>query len=183
MFAMRLRAKPVSYTSGGVARVALPIRSGCDGVRNRGELAIATQSIAPPQMQMGPTRRSTPLSPARGPFPKKRYLAPSVVAVWPRSEDRFLRALSPVLAPASGSVGRLVRIRRSFPSTRRFRDRTSWWPFTAGPASSGRSLSMPTFGKAPGETGRWLHCFAFLSGCPASNRSSRQGALQRPRGQ
>ena len=35
---------------------------------------------------------------------RRRRLAPSVVAVGPRSEDRFPLALSPALAPASGSV-------------------------------------------------------------------------------
>jgi hypothetical protein len=65
-----------------------------------------------PSMQMGPTRRSTPLSPARG---SRRILGAQCRCLPSPVEDRFGRALSPALAPASGSVRRSVRIRRSFP--------------------------------------------------------------------
>ena len=63
--------------------------------------------------QMGPTRRSTPLSPARG-LPEGSAWRP-VSEPMASDRSRLLSALSPVLAPASGSVWRSVRIRRSFP--------------------------------------------------------------------
>lgn len=64
------------------------------------------------RMQMGPTRRSTPLSPARG---SRRILGTQCRCLSSPVEDRFRRALSPALAPASGSVRRSVRVRRPFP--------------------------------------------------------------------
>jgi hypothetical protein len=72
---------------------SLDANGGGDKGRERSCEAVGGGRLANAQKQMGPTRRSTPLSPARG-LPQGKHLAPSVFAV-----GRAIRG-----SPAAGSV-------------------------------------------------------------------------------
>lgn len=112
-------------------------------------------------MQMGPTRRSTPLSPARG-LPEGSAWRPVSLPWAMRSEDRLPRALSPALAPASGSFGWWVRGPK-IPRSPSVGSETghSVVVFRRWRRIPGRSLeALPD--ERPGLADRWQRCFAFL---------------------
>ncbi len=92
---------------------------------------------------------------------RRRRLAPSVVAVGPRSEDRFPLALSPALAPASGSVRWRFGSEDPRPPSGGSETRSSVVVTRRWRRKPGRSLDALPVGR-PGSPGRWWHCFRVL---------------------
>jgi hypothetical protein len=85
-----------------------------------------------------------------------RHLAPSVVAVGRRSCERIPRALSPALAPASGSVGGFgsgcsgPKPQLAVPAPAGGSETDfPWWPPASGSARSGRNLRVCFLGERP----------------------------------
>lgn len=119
-----------------------------------------------------------------------RHLAPSVVAVGRRSCERISRALSPALAPASGSVegfgssrsGPKPQLAVSAPSGGSETD-LPWWPPAFGGARSGRNLRVCSLGERPENRPMAALLRVPLERSPCAGPKSFAWRSRRPRGQ
>lgn len=94
---------------------------------------------------MGPASLPTPLSPMRGLPSWQSHLRKRLAPVFQRlSGEPDLSLLSPALAPASGSVGRRVRVRRPFLSRSAVpRPVEPCWPAISSGSAPARTFAAP----------------------------------------